>query len=293
MSCSRLWFCHHRNTEGRKTPKASKEAGGAPNCWAWLRFILPKGPVIHWEHCGQTKSTCHLLCVRGTPSLSVLLAVDVDMYASVNGCQQHGEMVTGLLLPLWHTRARTAALQSESKWVCFWLHLACPGKLAHFIQTAWSLWIVKGATRITWDLGLVFVKCFDLKPMISIWLVWLSLQSYYFNQHHFKLCLDVFATWTVTLCRYGVQEKPETSADWDWVIGFPSPRWRSMNKQASLKKTQTLIFWMIMENSDEKGSQEVIYIIPLSTDGWILSLSFLTKFYLISLLKKIYNPLAI
>lgn len=55
----------------------------------------------------------------------------------------------------------------------------------------------------------------------------------------------------------------------------------SMNKQV-WKNPQTLIFWIIMENTDEKGSQEAIYTIPLSTDGWILSLSFLTKFYLIS-----------
>lgn len=46
----------------------------------------------------------------------------------------------------------------------------------------------------------------------------------------------------------------------------------SMNKQASLKKKQALLFWMIMENTDEKGSQEVIYTIPLSTDALILSL---------------------
>lgn len=63
------------------------------------------------------KSTCHLLCVRGTPSHSELLAVDMDMYASVDGPQQPSETVTGLLLPLWHARVGTAALQSGSKWV--------------------------------------------------------------------------------------------------------------------------------------------------------------------------------
>lgn len=41
----------------------------------------------------------------------------------------------------------------------------------------------------------------------------------------------------------------------------------SMNKQASMKKKQTLILWMNMENRDEKVSQGFIYIIPLFTDG--------------------------
>lgn len=53
ISCSRLWFCCHRNTGGRKTLKAVMDAGVGLNCWACLRFILPKGPVVQWEHCGR------------------------------------------------------------------------------------------------------------------------------------------------------------------------------------------------------------------------------------------------
>lgn len=150
ISCSRLWFCRRRNTGGRKTPKASMEAGGGLNCWACLRFILPKDPVAQWEHCGQTLNPpATSFVLEGLPSRSVLLAVDMD--ASVNGYWQRGEMVTGLLLHLRHTRAGTAALQGGSKWVYSWLRLACPSKLAHFIQTACSLWSVKETMRITWD----------------------------------------------------------------------------------------------------------------------------------------------
>lgn len=75
-----------------------------------------------------------------------------------------------------------------------------------------------------------------------------------------------------------MQEKPEVSADSGLNNGISIFKMKqqvnSMNKQASLKKKkkQALVFWMSTENTDEKGSQEVIYTIPLSTDVLILSL---------------------
>lgn len=51
----------------------------------------------------------------------------------------------------------------------------------------------------------------------------------------------------------------------------------SVAQQALMK---SLVFWMIVEHPDEKGSQEAISTIPLSR--FIFSLSFLTKFSLIT-----------
>lgn len=47
---------------------------------------------------------------------------------------------------------------------------------------------------------------------------------------------------------------------------------------------------MIIENTDEKGSQEAISPIPLTRDGFILSLSLQTKFSLIGSEEDLQSP---
>lgn len=107
-----------------------------------------------------------------------------------------------------------------------------------------SLWSVKGTTRITWDTRLR--TCFNE-------LFWCKASDVYFDQYEcgFKCIIltNTVLTWPwqlcnlnrVTLCCYGVQEKPEIGAEWDWTIWFPFPKWRSKwiawtNKQVWKKK---------------------------------------------------------
>lgn len=136
----------------------------------------------------------------------------------------------------------------------------------------------------THNIWLALMKSFDVRPMIGILITTRVASNFIIGTN---AILNSVLT-ALQLKRSHAVLLRSTRKAWNQC-------WLGLNNSISISKVKmqvnsvaqqtllkSLVFWMIVEHPDEKGSQEAISTIPLSRDTFILSLSFLTKFSLIT-----------